>query len=206
MLKNKGNAFNIIDVTNANPLNSLPQHTDSHLATDMSFEAAIELMHQLLTRLAHASPDDSTAISNSLCQLIQTKRGARGFFVGYLTSANPIADQPHPLIIEALQSKSGIVADLIVKNLAMSSAMTIVHQRQGNLENLKGAKQVQERTQNLIVALKIQEIAEHMNAMLSSLNENAGVYQSFFKQQNYDVEQLEAIRLVFKTFMKSKHD
>lgn len=191
---------------NPNQLNSLLQPKDGYIPTDMSFEAAIDLTHQLLTHLAHTDPEDSNSIISSLSQLIQTKRGARGFFVAYLTSANPIADQPHPLIIEALQTEAVIVADLIVKNLAMSSAMASVHERQGNLENLHGSKQVQERTYHLIMALQMQEIEDHMNAMLSSLHENTGVYQSFFKQQNYDTEQLEAIRLTFETLMNSRDD
>ena len=68
-------------------------------------------------------------ISDRIGELIKTAEGARGFFVVGLSIDCPLMDRLPDALIFQLRNSGKIVVDLTVKNLAMSSAMIITHQK-----------------------------------------------------------------------------
>ena len=100
--------------------------SDLLASESITFEGAIALTQSLLSEIE----DDrlsQTEIEQAVASLVKTQNGARGFFVTYLTDDRPMADQPSPGVLDALREDPEIVAELLVKNLAMSAAMVVHH-------------------------------------------------------------------------------
>ncbi len=154
---------------------------------NLTFEEAIAYTEALLSR----SDLDDSQLESEIATLIKTANGARGFFVCFLTGE--WGDIPSSGVIKALQSVPTAIAELLVKNLAMSTAMTITHQRAENIEQAKGSDRVAKRTAFLINQVDLAEVREIALQMQQSANTNAGEYLSFFKKWNYDAEQKQAI-------------
>ena len=77
-------------------------------------------------------------LAERISELLTNRDSARGFFAISLSSNCPLMDRiPEALVLE-LRVAGEIVVDLIVRNLAMSSAMKLHHQRQGNLKKQAG--------------------------------------------------------------------
>jgi hypothetical protein len=160
----------------------------------LSFEQAIAFSKQLLQRADLPEAELQTDIAN----LVATENGARGFFVCYLTGDWQLADRPSQGVIQALKAVPQPSAELLVKNLAMSTAMAIAHRRINNETQAQGSDLVAKRTANLISLLKLDEIdrlAREMSAsaQIDDGNED-GKYSSFLKKWGYDQEQKNAIR------------
>ncbi|MEM9448231.1 MAG: hypothetical protein AAGA75_06830 [Cyanobacteria bacterium P01_E01_bin.6] len=179
---------------------------DFSVSPNISFSATIDLTYKLLERLEHTHDNDDSLITSIIAQLLQTRVGARGFLATYLTYGGAIADNPPTAFIEALQTAPTLVADLMVKNLAMSSAMIIAHQRKNDLENVSGSQRVQNRTRELIAALSTQELSGAIKAMLSSLKGLSEQYRAFFQQQQYDAEQRHEIQRVLTALIATRKD
>ena len=73
-------------------------------------------------------------ISDRIGELIKRVDGARGFFVVSLSIDCPLIDRLPDALIFQLRRAGEIVVDLTVKNLAMSSAMELVHRKKQNLQ------------------------------------------------------------------------
>ena len=71
-------------------------------------------------------------ISDRIGELIKSLEGARGFFVVSLSIDCPLMDRFPDALIFQLRSSGRIIVDLTVKNLAMSSAMVLEHQKNNN--------------------------------------------------------------------------
>ncbi|MEG4489425.1 hypothetical protein [Microcoleus sp. D2_18a_B4] len=154
----------------------------------ITFEGAIELTQSLLSfmdadRLLQAD------IQQAVTSLVKTQNGARGFFVTYLTDDGPEADHPSPGVVEALRSAPEIVAELLVKNLAMSAAMVVHHSRQQKEGMAADSARVQERSRNLIQILQMPACQTIASQMLESLQSGNGEYEKFFRRWGYDDEQ-----------------
>ncbi|MEG4303857.1 hypothetical protein [Microcoleus sp. D3_18a_C4] len=166
----------------------------------ITFEGAIELTQSLLSFMEADSLRDSYAsrllqadIQQAVTSLVKTQNGARGFFVTYLTDDGEEADHPSPGVVEALRSAPEIVAELLVKNLAMSAAMVVHHSRQQKEEMAAGSARVQERSRNLIQILQMPACQTIASQMLESLQSGNGEYEKFFQRWGYDDEQKRAI-------------
>ena len=166
----------------------------------ITFEGAIELTQSLLSEIEADSLRDSYAsrlsqaqIEQAVTSLVKTQNGARGFFVTYLTDEGQVADSPSPGVIEALRSTPEIVAELLVKNLAMSAAMVVYHSRHQSEERAAGSARVQERSRNLIQILQLPACQTIASQMLASLQSAEGEYEEFFQRWGYDDEQKLAI-------------
>ncbi|MEO1519330.1 MAG: hypothetical protein AAFU78_00960 [Cyanobacteria bacterium J06633_2] len=171
-----------------------------------SFSDAIAMTQALLRELenkqSNEKPDDRAndlAIAQTVTQLMSTKASARGFLATLLTYDGAIVDHPPAGIIEGLQAQPEQSADLIAKNLAMSSAMVVVHQRNHDHENFAGSRRVQQRTRQLIEQLSMIELNQAIDEMISSLDGTSDRYQPFFYQQSYDNEQREELKKVFES-------
>jgi hypothetical protein len=159
----------------------------------ITFDQAIDLTHSLLAQIEAGSLPDS-AIEATLAKLVSSENGARGFFVTYLTDDRPLADQPSPAVVNALKTSAEIVAELLVKNLAMSTAMGLAHRRNHNETMANGSDRVQQRTTQLIQLVQLPQVAEKASQLQQSASTGAGPYQPFLDRWGYDAEQRLAIQ------------
>jgi hypothetical protein len=158
----------------------------------VTFEQAIALTQSLLDHLDQStlSPGE---VESPLTTLLSSENGARGFFVTYLTDDRPLADHPSDDMVKAMRSSPEIVAELLVKNLAMSSAMAITHRRNQHEEMAQGSERVRSRTRHLIQQLQLPQIQEKAQRLQESVRTGQGDYQAFLQRWGYDAEQRQAI-------------
>jgi hypothetical protein len=162
-----------------------------HVPADVSFPQAIALAEEIL-----ALPTDDAVQERAIAALLQTANGARGFFVSFLTGESPLADTPTAGMIRALRSAPTIVADLMAKNLAMSTAMQMTHQANGDAEQAAGSARVQARSRTLIAALQLPALQTELQQLQDSASTNTGEYAEFLARWGYDAEQRRAIQQV----------
>jgi hypothetical protein len=180
-----------------------PNHMKLSFAipSDVSFEQAIALTQDLL---ACESPD-AAWLESAVGALVQTENGARGFFVTFLTGDYPLADQPTAAILQGLQSSPAQVADLLAKNLAMSTAMEIAHRRNQDLELAAGSAKVQRRSLLLIQLLQLPALQVSLEQLLASVTSDGGEYQSFLNRWGYDAEQRQAIQAAISAIKPTEY-
>lgn len=125
--------------------------------------------------------------------LVATSNGARGFFVAYLTGDWALADRSPPEVLAALRTSTDTVAELLAKNLAMSTAMAWAHGQRGDADAVAGSKQVSRRTAQLIVRLQGPQLREQLHQLREAIESGNGPYSPFLKRWGYGPEQLQAI-------------
>jgi hypothetical protein len=160
---------------------------------DISFEDAIALTHSLLAQMEQGNLSEAE-IGKAIAALVSSMNGARGFFVAYLSDEGAIADQPSDAVVQALQTSPEIVSDLLVKNLAMSSAMAITHRRNGNENMAQGSDRVRSRTVRLIEKLQLTAVVEKAQKLHESASTGLGEYKAFLDRWGYDAEQRQVIQ------------
>ncbi len=156
---------------------------------NITFEEAIAYTEDLLSR--HNL--DDTQLELQIAELVQTTNGARGFFVCLLTGEWQLADAPNASVIRALQAHPQAIAELLVKNLVMSTAMAISHRRAGNSEQSEGSNRVSKRTALLIEKVDLPEVRTIATQVYDAALTNTGEYVAFLEKWGYDVEQKQAI-------------
>lgn len=161
---------------------------------NISFEDAITVTTNLLKIMGELSEDEKEKIISAL---VLTENGARGFFVTYLTSENNIVDQESIGVINGLKKSPEIVSELLVKNVAMSTAMRITHLRNNNQEMANSSEKVTTRSMGLIKNLCLPEIEVKIEQIRKTIKDKNGIYQDFLNRWNYDDEQKIAILKVF---------
>ncbi|ARI83103.1 hypothetical protein IQ224_02020 [Microcystis sp. LEGE 00066] len=164
----------------------------------ITFENAIQKTQDLLSKIEFL---DTDTITQKLTELVSTENGARGFFVTYLTSDLSYTEYPSLEVITALKTSPILVNELLVKNLAMSTAMVIYHRSQGDEENAQGSEKVQEKTSQLIKQLLSPALGEKLQQLATSLNTGQGEYQAFLERWGYDDCQRQAIAEIIQTFL-----
>lgn len=161
------------------------------------FEQAIALTQSLfdqpLLDQQYQGSGSESALEHAIRALVASENGARGFFVAYLGDERPLVETIAPTVVRALQSAPDIVAPLLVKNLAMSTAMGIYHRRRQDEAAAIGSDRVRARSIQLIQALQTPQLQAHLDQLAASLETGAGEYQSFLTRWGYDSEQLAAI-------------
>ena len=160
--------------------------------TNIKFDAAIDLTQVFLTQLKKQELT-SAQVLDFVSALIQTANGARGFFVTYLTSPDPICDEPQPEIITAIATHPEIAADLLVKNIAMSTAQQLYHQRRNDSEMMASSATVAARTTKMIEALNLPQIQTLCRELVSTIQTGTGSYTEFLTRWGYDDEQKQSI-------------
>jgi hypothetical protein len=159
---------------------------------NIKFDEAIELTQTFLTQLKK-NELTSSQIQDFVSALVQTANGARGFFVTYLTARDPICDEPQPEIVAALQANPEIAADLLVKNIAMSTAQQLYHQRREDSEMATSSATVAARTTKIIQQLNLPQIQEMCRDLVATIQTGAGIYTDFLSRWGYDDEQKRSI-------------
>jgi len=168
----------------------------------VTFEQAITLTQSLLDQLAANDLSDAE-LEVAVSQLVQHENGARGFFVSYLTDPRPLADAPSPGLIQALRSSPEPVAELLVKNLAMATAMAITHRRNQNEDMAQGSDRVQQRVMGLVQQVQLPIVPTKLAQMQASLATADGPYQAFLERWGYDAEQRQAIAQALSQLLES---
>ncbi len=164
-----------------------------HIPNNLSFEDALQLTETLMQAMANKQLKDYE-IEEIVTTLVSSKNGARGFFVIYLTSDLSLANNPSEGVINALKTSPDIVSELLVKNLAMSSAMAITHRRNHDEEKAQGSEKVSQRTSNLIRKINLELISQKLAELKQTIIKNNGNYQAFLEKWGYDQEQKQIIR------------
>ena len=158
-----------------------------------SFSEAIATTQNLMAQMSQNKLSE-IEIESAIASLVNSKSGARGFFVAYLTGDSPLADKPSPGVINALKSSPELVSDLLVKNLAMSAAMAVTHNRNSDTENAAGSNRVNIRTANLIQKLDLDAIAQKIEKLQTTIATAKGDYVGFIQRWGYDAQQQQAIQ------------
>ncbi len=163
----------------------------------ISFEQAIALTQSFLAEMEQGSLSDSE-IEQTIAALVATENGARGFFVTYLTDDRSLADQPSNSVVQGLRSSPEIVSELLVKNLAMSTAMILAHTRNQNSDMAQGSERVQRRTGQLIQLVQLAIVQTKLQILSDTIATGTGHYKSFLNRWGYDDEQRSAIQQTLK--------
>ena len=154
----------------------------------VTFEQAIALTQTLLVDIEQHQLTE-TAFGTAITALVSSRNGARGFFVAYLTGDSVLADQPSATILVALRSHPEWVADLLVKNLVMSTAMMITHTRNQDPDLAASSAQVQRRADRLICLLQSPPVQTRLQTFLGTLVAGEGPDQAFLDRWGYDADQ-----------------
>ncbi|MDX2211809.1 MAG: hypothetical protein SFY66_00845 [Oculatellaceae cyanobacterium bins.114] len=168
--------------------------------SEITFEEAIALTQTILNRLEQGLMSDSE-LEEAIASLVETENGARGFFVTYLSDPRPIAGQSTSPVLQGLQAAPEIAAELLVKNLAMSSAMAVTHRRNNDEKLAQGSDRVRSRTLGLIQNLHLSEITKQAQQLHESTLTGEGNYQGFLKRWGYDAEQRQVIQRAMEEIM-----
>ena len=130
-------------------------------------------------------------LADRIGELLKTIEGARGFFVVSLSIDCPLMDRlPEPLIFQ-LRNSGQIVVDLTVKNLAMSSAMVIEHQKNNNSQQMQ-SERIRTRCIELLKLLDSNKVKNRLEILLEGTKGN-GKDLEFLNRWGYSNEQKRAI-------------
>ena len=131
-------------------------------------------------------------LADRVAELVKTKNGLRGFFAYALSDMNcSLLDKlPSSLIFKFVESGEQIV-EITLKNLIMSSAQVISHQRDNNPEYEEMSSNISDRCINILKLLDTKLVNNKVNMILDDLD-NLG--NSINNSKNYDLKQKEFIR------------
>ena len=131
-------------------------------------------------------------LADRVGDLLATRDGARGFFVIGLGSDFAILDRlPDALLIE-LRFAGPPIVDLTVRNLAMSSAMSVHHQRNSDANQQRGSERVKARCIEILRQLEPNSVKTRLEKLLEA-TKGKGEDISFLDHWGYDKEQIVAI-------------
>jgi len=131
-------------------------------------------------------------LADRVKELIKTKNGIRGFFA-YALSDNKctLLDKLPSSLIFIFQGRGDYIVEITIKNLFMSSAQIINHQKNKNFEYAERSNNISERCINLLKELDTKLVTKKINKMLLEID-NMG--NSFDNEVKYTAEQKNFIR------------
>ena len=131
-------------------------------------------------------------LADRISELIKTKNGLRGFFAYALSDRDCyLLDNLPSSIIFMLTEGGEKVVEILVKNLLMSSAQIIVHQRANNNEYKLTSENISERCKGILRVLETKLVTKTINQIVKDLD-NIG--NSFDNSTKYDDQQKEFIK------------
>ena len=132
-------------------------------------------------------------LSDRVLELLETIEGARGFFVISLSNDCPLMDRlPSPLVI-ALRIQGEMIVDLLVKNLAMSTAMAISHGENKESIQKETSLRISQRCKEILRLMDSKQVKERLERLVFA-TDGKGSDVTFIKRWNYNKQQIEAIR------------
>jgi len=131
-------------------------------------------------------------LSDRVAELIKTKNGLRGFFAYALSDQNCYLLDKLPFsFVFKLQEGGNDVVEILVKNLIMSSAQIIIHDRENNLEYKSNSENISERCKGILRVLETKLVVKNIKQIIDDLD-NLG--NSFNNSKKYDDKQKEFIK------------
>ena len=131
-------------------------------------------------------------LADRVAELIKTKNGLRGFFAYALSDQNCYLLDKLPFsFVFKLQEAGNDVVEIVIKNLIMSSAQIIVHERDNNLEYKSNSENISERCKSILRVLETKSVTKNINQIMNDLD-NLG--NSFDNSTKYDDKQKEFIK------------
>ena len=131
-------------------------------------------------------------LADRIKELIRTKNGMRGFFAYALSDSRcSLLDKLPSSLIFTLRERGDHVVEITIKNLFMSSAQILNHQKDKNFEYAERSNNISDRCVNLLKELDTKLVTTKINKMLSEID-NMG--NSFDNEVKYSEEQKNFIR------------
>ena len=131
-------------------------------------------------------------LADRIKELINTKNGIRGFFAYALSDDKcTLLDKLPSSLIFILREKGVHVVEITIKNLFMSSAQILNHQKDKNFEYAERSNNISERCINLLKELDTKLVTKKINEMLSEID---SMGNSFDNEVKYNAEQKNFIR------------
>ena len=156
-----------------------------------TFQQAMEITAAWLQQWDNEEISDEV-LADRIGEMVASRDGARGFFVVSLAGDSALMDRlPDPVVGQLRAAGEGVV-DLSVRNLAMSSAMALQHQRSGDQAQQAGSEQVNARCTELLRLLEPDLVKQRLEQLLEGCD-NRGDDVAFLKRWGYDDEQKRAI-------------
>ena len=156
-----------------------------------TFQQAMEITAQWLGLWENGELSDEV-LGDRVAEMVASRDGARGFFVVSLAGDSPLMDRlPDPVVLALRQAGDGVV-DLSVRNLAMSTAMALHHQRNGDAGQQGGSERVQLRCTELLRLLEPGAVKERLETLLEATS-GRGDDVVFLDRWGYDADQRAAI-------------
>ncbi len=131
-------------------------------------------------------------LADRIAELIKTKNGLRGFFAYALSNQDCyLLDKlPFSFVFKLAESGKDVV-EILIKNLIMSSAQIVVHERNNNLEYKSNSENISERCKSILRVLDTKLVTKTVNQTIKNLD-NFG--NSFDNSKKYDAKQKEFIK------------
>ncbi|MBD1195184.1 hypothetical protein [Vulcanococcus sp. Clear-D1] len=168
----------------------MTENTDS-TPLQPTFQQAMEITAQWLGLWENGELSDEV-LGDRVAEMVASRDGARGFFVVSLAGDSPLMDRlPDPVVLALRQAGDGVV-DLSVRNLAMSTAMALHHQRNGDAGQQGGSERVQLRCTELLRLLEPGAVKERLETLLEATS-GRGDDVVFLDRWGYDADQRAAI-------------
>jgi hypothetical protein len=168
----------------------MTENTDS-TPLQPTFQQAMEITAQWLALWENGELSDEV-LGDRVAEMVASRDGARGFFVVSLAGDSPLMDRlPDPVVLALRQAGDGVV-DLSVRNLAMSTAMALHHQRNGDAGQQGGSERVQLRCTELLRLLEPGAVKERLETLLEATS-GRGDDVVFLDRWGYDADQRAAI-------------
>ncbi len=131
-------------------------------------------------------------LADRIRELLHTKSGTRGFFAYTLSDIKcTLLDKLPSSLIFTFREQGEHIVEITIKNLFMSSAQILNHQKDKNFEYAEISNNITERCVNLLKVLDTKLVTEKINKMLSDID-NMG--NSFDSKLKYSEEQKSFIR------------
>ena len=131
-------------------------------------------------------------LADRIAELIKTKNGLRGFFAYTLSDNDCLLLDKLPFsLIYKLNEGGEAVAEIVVKNLIMSSAQIIIHRRENNHEYELTSENISDRCKAILRLLETKLVTKKVNQIIKNLD-NMG--NSFDNSIKYDLEQKDFIK------------
>ena len=157
-----------------------------------TFQQAMEITAQWLGLWENGELSDEV-LADRVAELVASRDGGRGFFVVSLAGDCPLMDRlPEPLVLQ-LRAAGGVVVDLTARNLAMSTAMALHHQRAGDGQQQASSERVGRRCTELLRLLDPQAVKQRLETLLDASRDGQGEDVAFLERWGYDGEQKQAI-------------